>query len=118
MVTLDEKLASVSRRKLAELAMDASARNVAAYSQMLLDELGKERAMEVIYKKRFDDSFKIGKRNGERLGEKTKELATLAEHGSKSFNQPFVTPNEVVELSETRYVTRTKGCLMGEAILR
>jgi len=117
MVTLDEKLESVSRKKLAELAMDSSARNIAVYSQMLMDELGKERAMEVIYKKRFDDSFKIGKRNAERAGkEKTEDLASLSE--SESFDNPFVVPHEVVELTETRYVSTTKGCLIGEAILR
>ena len=117
MVTLDEKLESVSRRELADLGMDASARNIATYSQMLLDELGKERAMEVIKKKRFDDYYKIGKMNAEKAGkEKAKKLATLAE--PPTFDSPFVIPREILELTETSYRTRTTGCLIGKAILR
>jgi len=117
MVTQDEKLASVSRRKLAELSMDAAVRNVALYSQILLEQLGKEAAMEVIYKKRFDDSYKVGRRNAEQLGN-PKDIATLAEHGDKGYDMPLVPPIEVIELTETRYHFRNEGCLMGEAILR
>jgi len=117
MVTQDEKLESVSTRKLAELAMESSARNIAVYSQMLLEQLGKEKAKEVIYKKRFDDSYKIGRRHAERLGNPT-DLTVLA-GGKAEFQRPFVAPIEVFELSKTRHHFKTKeGCLMGEAILR
>ena len=70
MVTLEDKLNSVSRKKLADMAMDSSARNIAAYCKMLMDELGKERAAEVIYKHRFEEFLKVGQENAKRSGKK------------------------------------------------
>ena len=117
MVTLDEKLESVSRRELADLGMDASARNIATYSQMLLDELGKERAMDVIYKQRYDFFYAIARKSAEAQGN-PKDFKTLAERSKDSFDRPFVVPSEIVELTETRYRFRSKGCLIGNAILK
>lgn len=118
MATLEEKMEKLTRNELAERSFDLRAEDIIIYSRILLEQVGKEKAIELVKKARWDARYGRGKETAEKLGN-PKDIDTFHNERMKAMERiPFVAPSEIVEKTKTRIVTRARKCFLSDAILR
>lgn len=117
MRTLEEKMEELPRKELVEFSYKLRAEDIVMYSKILLEQLGKEKAIELVKKARWDARYGIGREAAEKLGN-PKDVDTFHNERMKFMDKiPFVPPSEIVERTKNRIVSRTTKCFLSDAIL-
>jgi hypothetical protein len=117
MLTLEEKMEGMTRMELMEHAFASLAETVIIYSKILLEHLGKEKAIDLVKKARWDARYGRGRETAESL-ENPKDLSAFLEaYFVKAMDRlPFVPQAEIREHTKDRVVVGVSKCFLAEAI--
>jgi len=119
MASLEEKLERVTRTELMERSFGLRVEDIVMFSKILLEQLGKEKAIELIKKARWGLRYDQGKEAAAKLGN-PKDLDTFIEEYfiKKMDGLPFVPPIELRERTKNRVIAGAPVCFLSEAILK
>ena len=117
MPTLEEKMERMTRMELMEHVFATLAETVIIYSRILLEHLGKEKAIELVKKARWDARYGRGREAAEKLGS-PKDIDTfIEEYFVKAMDRlPFVPPAEIRGRAKDRVVAGVSKCFLAEAV--
>ena len=117
MQSLEEKLASVTRMELMQHAFASLAETVIIYSKILLEHLGKEKAVDVVKKARWDARYGRGRKTAEESGNPKDIDYFLESYFVKAMGLlPFVPPAEIRERTKDKAVVGVSQCFFAEAV--
>jgi hypothetical protein len=113
----EEKIGKFPWTELAKYSYMVRAEDIVMYSRILLEQLGKEKAIELVKKARRNARYGIGRDGAEKLGN-PREVNTFHNWRMKFMEKiPFVPRSEIVEESKNRVISRTTKCFLSDAIL-
>ena len=117
MPTLEEKMESMTRKELMEHVFATLAETVIIYSKILLEHLGKEKAIDIVEKARWDARYGRGREAAEKMGN-PKDIDTFLESyfGKAMDRLPFVPQAEVREHTKDGVVVGVSKCFLAEAL--
>jgi hypothetical protein len=105
-----------------ETLLDARARDIIQLIRVLVSQVGKDKAKELIKKARWEDWFQRGKATAEKLGHPQDLDSYLKEYfGTQMANLPFlakVDPSKFEEKTKTRAVCTSRDYCIGRAIAK
>jgi hypothetical protein len=118
MAKLEEKMGKLTRTELMEHVFKVRVEDIVMYSKILLEQLGKEKAIELVKKARWDARYGKGKETAEKLGNPKDVHAYYNALEEAMAKIPYVrTPSEIVERTKNRIIFRTTKCFLSDAIL-
>jgi len=116
MTTLEEKIEKLPKTELVQCSYKLRAEDIVMYSKILLEQLGKEKAIELVKKARWDARYGIGREAAEKLGN-PKDVDTFHNERVKFMEKiPFVPRSEIVQETKNRVISRTTKCFLSDAI--
>jgi len=116
--TLNEKLERGTRYDMVEFLHDVRAEDLCIYSKILLEQLGKEKAIGLVKKARWDARYEMGRKTAEDLGH-PKDMETFVEAYDKRLDSIFyIPPVENRLIAKNKAIMKFSMCFLGEAILR
>ncbi len=117
MPTLEEKMERLTRMELAERSFGLRVEDIVTYSRLLLEHLGKEKAVEAVKKARWDARYNRGKEAAERLGHPRDVDTFVEEYFVKAMDKiPFLPPAAVRERSTHRVIVGVSKCFFADAV--
>jgi len=113
------KLDSVNKEALVKGLLAGKARDLFRLVKVLVSQVGKEKAKELIEEAVSSDAYKRGREAAEKAGN-PKDIGGYIEVNNVNFlgNMPMAPLCEVVERTKNRYVFRNKNCYHAEAVLK
>ena len=112
-----EKIDKIDKDRLVKGLLLMRAKDIFSLTRLLISQVGKEKAIELIEKDRFDVSTKAGREAAEKAGN-PKDIDSYIEINNIDFlgNIPGAPIMEMIERSEKRYVFRNNDCYWAEAV--
>ena len=117
MATLEEKLDRGTRTELVERIYIRKVEAIILYSKMLLEQVGKEKAIELVRNAKIASRSQDGRRRAEEMGN-PKDLDTYLKEYEKVVEKiPYSPDMKILERGEKRAVWSIPKCFLAEAIL-
>ena len=121
MQTVEEQLRKANPVQVVEELSAARAKTLLLFTKILIDQVGKERAKELIRKARYDAWYEMGRRAAEALGNPKDIDSYINEYIYKFMapsKKPYVPPQELERVSDKKAIFRTRRCFLAEALLK
>ena len=112
------KLDAVSREKLVKSALAWRARNLFTVVEVLISQVGKEKAKELIDEAQYSIFYKRGKEAAEKAGNPKDIEGYIKENTLNLLDHvPSAPIPEIVERTKNRYVFKCTKCYQAESLL-
>lgn len=121
MQTVEEQLRKANPVQVVEELSASRAQTLLLLTKILIDQVGKEKAKELIRKARYDASYEKGRKAAEALGNPRDIDSYLKEYVHKVMapgKKAYVPPSEVERVSDKKAVFSTRRCFLAEALLK
>jgi hypothetical protein len=117
MPTLEEKMESMTRMELMKHVFATLAETVIIYSKILLEHLGKEKAIDLVKKARWEARYGRGRETAESLGNPKDLCAFLESYFGKAMDRlPFVPQAEIRKYTNDGVIVGVSKCFLAEAV--
>lgn len=112
------KMESLSKEQLVEGLMLMRARDIFTLVRLLVSQVGKEKAKQLIEEVQYAAAYQRGKAAAEKAGYPTDVDGYIEANSSFMRKIPASIPSVVVERTKKRFVSRNIRCLPAEALLK
>lgn len=121
MQAVEEQLRKADPVQVVEELSASRAKTLLLFTRILIDQVGKEKATELIRKARYDAWYEMGQKAAEALAN-PRDIDSYINEYIYKFMAPgkkaYVPPQELERVSDQKAVFRTRCCFLAEALLK
>ena len=121
MQAVEEQLRKADPVQVVEELSASRAKTLLLFTRILIDQVGKEKATELIRKARYDAWYEMGQKAAEALAN-PRDIDSYINEYIYKFMAPgkkaYVPPQELERVSDKKAIFRTRCCFLAEALLR
>ena len=121
MQVVEEQLRKADPVQVVEKLSSARAEILLFFTKILIDQVGKEKAKELIRRARYDSWYEMGRKAAEALGNPRDIDSYINEYVYKFMSpgkRPYVPPQQLERVSDKKAIFRTRYCFLAKALLK
>jgi len=107
--------------QVVEELSSSRAKTMLLFTRILIDQVGKEKAKELIRKARYDAWYEMGRKAAEALGNPKDIDSYINEYVYKFMSpgkKPYVPPQQLERVSDKKAIFRTRYCFLAKELLK